>query len=288
MPIDISLTSDLTFSHEIGHLLGAKHDRVSTRQLCGGAHYLRDQNLKTAIKNAGPSIARIPYYSDPLIDYNGEPTGLNTDDKILNNASEVRGNGAEVESFRQESSSIIITPINCDLELFASVNSSNSSYEYFWRWSYSKIFIPSNPGNVLGYGNSVLVEEPVKDNCETYYIELTVSLGGKLISKSIKRQGGGVCSDNVLPCWQLPTGFVLNHDKNEILIPYGKSDIENQSVEMTDDKKNIEVFSISGGSIGRIMDIKQITTLGLMTGVYILHKQDNNGVSVRKIFYNEN
>ena len=63
--------SRYTFSHEVGHLLGAEHD---TDQKPGCAHGHELSNSRGTILAAVAS--RILHYSNPEINYNGEVTGI--------------------------------------------------------------------------------------------------------------------------------------------------------------------------------------------------------------------
>jgi len=68
-----------TFAHEIGHNLGMMHDWIETPCANGGQPYAKgfvapDESFQTVMATAG--FPRIAYFSNPSIDFNGQPTGL--------------------------------------------------------------------------------------------------------------------------------------------------------------------------------------------------------------------
>lgn len=92
-----------TFSHEIGHLFGAQHEKEASNNPYydyGYGHYSPSKTWRTVLSYGCPITAtgcpRIEYYSNPNISYNGVPTGTAT----ANNARVMRGRGAEVAAFR--------------------------------------------------------------------------------------------------------------------------------------------------------------------------------------------
>ncbi len=76
----------LTFPHELGHLYGARHDLyVDTDDTPYeyGHGYVDLPNLFRTVmayndecEDAGTSCTRIPYFSNPAVDYFGDPTGV--------------------------------------------------------------------------------------------------------------------------------------------------------------------------------------------------------------------
>ena len=82
-------TGQYSFGHEIGHNLGADHDRYVTQGT--GAHdyshgFVRVGDWRTVMAYAnectdqGLSCVRVPYWSNPDVDYQGQATGIDAAD----------------------------------------------------------------------------------------------------------------------------------------------------------------------------------------------------------------
>lgn len=78
---DNHATATLAFPHEIGHVMGLKHDRAS-EGIAGEYNYScahiftgNDGILYRTVMANGPGI-RIPYFSNPWVNYQGVPTGI--------------------------------------------------------------------------------------------------------------------------------------------------------------------------------------------------------------------
>ncbi|MGV6814285.1 MAG: reprolysin-like metallopeptidase [Phycisphaerales bacterium] len=68
-----------TFAHEIGHNLGMVHDWIETPCANGGQPYAKgytapDESFQTVMGVSG--FPRVGYFSNPSIDYMGQPTGI--------------------------------------------------------------------------------------------------------------------------------------------------------------------------------------------------------------------
>ncbi|MCB0706925.1 MAG: zinc-dependent metalloprotease [Saprospiraceae bacterium] len=93
---DVCLTSNLSLSHELGHNVGFRHDRyaysstpsnvcsyawgwVNPEGFAGGAtsaeRWRTVMAYNSECSDAGFNCTRIPYYSNPTVTYNGDPTG---------------------------------------------------------------------------------------------------------------------------------------------------------------------------------------------------------------------
>jgi hypothetical protein len=80
--------SNYTVAHEIGHLIGARHELA----------YVRGSSWRgmMSYKNACGGCPRLPVWSNPLVLIGGEPTGTAN----LNNARIIAENAGRVASFR--------------------------------------------------------------------------------------------------------------------------------------------------------------------------------------------
>jgi hypothetical protein len=70
----------MSIAHEIGHILGARHDRFvddNNSPYAYGHGYVNGGKWRDLMsyKQGCGGCARIPYWSNPRIMYNGEPTG---------------------------------------------------------------------------------------------------------------------------------------------------------------------------------------------------------------------
>ncbi len=112
------MTGNLTFPHELGHNLGATHDRyVSSNGLCGFFYGYVNENFpdggssrwRTVLaytdecSDAGVSCPRIPNLSNPDVFHNGDPTGKPiTDPESANNAYGLERSACYVAQYRDE------------------------------------------------------------------------------------------------------------------------------------------------------------------------------------------
>jgi hypothetical protein len=73
-------TATMSIPHEIGHILGARHDRLvdeSNTPFAYGHGYVNSTKWRDMMsyKEGCGGCPRIPYWSNPRVMYNGEPTG---------------------------------------------------------------------------------------------------------------------------------------------------------------------------------------------------------------------
>jgi hypothetical protein len=90
-----------SIAHEIGHILGARHDRQSDANnspFAFGHGYANGNKWRDIMgyQESCDGCPRIPYWSNPRIKYQGEPTGTDAND----NARVILGQAERVSNFR--------------------------------------------------------------------------------------------------------------------------------------------------------------------------------------------
>jgi Metallo-peptidase family M12 len=90
-----------SIAHEVGHILGARHDRqadASNAPFAFGHGYVNGNKWRDVMsyQESCDGCPRIPYWSNPRITYKGEPTGTVAND----NARVILGQAERVSKFR--------------------------------------------------------------------------------------------------------------------------------------------------------------------------------------------
>jgi hypothetical protein len=210
--------SRLTLPHEVGHILGARHNRMSN----GGdddandcAHGLRFMGAsgtfhQTTMTNLGLTGERIPYYSNPFVTFDGAPTGFegsastntaNNTRKIKNRACEVQKNNNPQQIYGQIEGPAAMCPgDNIKYTSLVTPGTVQGPSNYWWQcgWSYSTS--PAGPFTLL---NTNLCETWVSANLgipgSYLYLRLTVfpntgntwTTTKRILIQSSCFQGGG-------------------------------------------------------------------------------------------------
>jgi len=90
----------ITIAHEIGHLLGARHDRAidaSNKPFAYGHGYVNGKWRDVmSYQQSCDGCVRIPFWSNPRVKYKGEPTGTDAED----NARVILEQAERVSKFR--------------------------------------------------------------------------------------------------------------------------------------------------------------------------------------------
>lgn len=176
-----------TFIHEVGHLMGAGHDRPDDNDPdCAHGWTVGDNRFQRTlmarwIGTQNPTDIRILHYSNPDVEYNGDPTGTEND----NNAKAIRNGACVVANYRQRytfDARIDTDPWVCrnwgDIYLFADVQQPSSGnpgippYSYDWRWNFSGNF---SGGNSTYIGNTQFVSFPVPVTGSNLWVQLKVT-----------------------------------------------------------------------------------------------------------------
>jgi len=106
-------TGNFSFGHELGHIMGARHDwghdgtNNSPLPFNHGFVRTNPSNATVApwrtimgVPTTSPSTARIQFWSNPNVNFNGDPTGVATGSQPANNARTLNTTAATVANFR--------------------------------------------------------------------------------------------------------------------------------------------------------------------------------------------
>lgn len=109
-------TGNYTFAHEIGHNQGCRHDRLHDNSddgafLYSHGYFSPGNTFRTimGVRDAGSTIPRIQYFSNPAVLYFGVPTGIAEGDSAsADNATTILNTAFNVANFRSS------TPPDCN------------------------------------------------------------------------------------------------------------------------------------------------------------------------------
>ncbi|HEY9503255.1 MAG TPA: M12 family metallo-peptidase [Pyrinomonadaceae bacterium] len=106
-------TGNFSFGHELGHIMGARHDwskdgtNNSPLPFNHGFVRTNPSNATVApwrtimgVPPTNPATGRIPFWSNPNVNFNGDPTGVATGSQPANNARTLNTTAATVANFR--------------------------------------------------------------------------------------------------------------------------------------------------------------------------------------------
>lgn len=148
-------TSNYSFGHEIGHLLGCRHDPYvdsSTTPFAYGHGYINPPKTWRTIMAYGDSCSwcpRLQYWSNPYVTYNGTPMGTvstNNNTRVWNERSNT------VMAFRQPDNNVTFTSSDMPNTMYADVIAKQNIT--------TSGTVNTNSGNTLNMraGNSIALQ----------------------------------------------------------------------------------------------------------------------------------
>ncbi len=137
-----------TFSHEIGHVFGARHDNdtgthpnlspfAHGHNFTTGAFWWKER-WRTVLNSLPSGEARIQYYSNPNVEFNGKATGTNTRD----NTRQIENLACTISNYRNyDAMSVAISgptigQNNTSYTWCANVSDCGNVNYYNWEYSY--------------------------------------------------------------------------------------------------------------------------------------------------------
>eukprot|EP01034_Spumella_vulgaris_P002587 gene2587-3356_t len=130
--VDVTFAGDpeyFTFSHEIGHIFGCRHELdadASTVPYAYGHGYRYTGNAWCTVMALNLGESRIMYWSNPDVSYGGQPTGTTT---TANEARVINENLANVMSFRNEAYTRLVYQTNIDEHLIYNARNVHTTVE---------------------------------------------------------------------------------------------------------------------------------------------------------------
>jgi hypothetical protein len=305
------LGSRLTFAHEIAHNLGARHARLA---IPGGTDPTNDcahawsytgnsgNARPTVLGPLGLSGARIPYYSNPYISFDGFATGsLGTNSTTAAyNARKIRNAFCEVQNFEkptqmyaQIQGPVVMCPgdnINFQaLITYGSAQGNNPSSTCTWDYSTS----PNGPFTALSTGGA----------CNAWIASNLIPSGGYLYLRLGVTPNTGSGYGTSKKIYFLPSCFqggsdledremkmdYVKEDFAEYLVPNPASDaIKAGTNNPNSDIQQIIIYSSNGKEVLRTAHyqegFKEITVdlSKLSSGLYYVVFRTSSGIVTKK------
>lgn len=141
----------------------------------------------------------ILHYSNPSIQYNGEPTGRATG-KVADNADHFRKYGCEINDYNETNELevyVTVSPCSVPITLTADINPPDAGlpgvgpYTVYWFWNTSGVFGNGGSQQFLGTGTTLsLNSHPA---CPTFWIKCVVVSSDNVAISRIQRVSIGNC-----------------------------------------------------------------------------------------------
>lgn len=147
-------TGYFSFIHEIGHLIGCRHDystdTTSVPYVDGHGYVSSDGTWRTIMSYGGSGCTRLPYWSNPNILYNGEPMGSYA---LCNNARVWNDRYGTIGTFRMIKDTISISQNEIDISFDYGYVEAGSLIETF-----GNAFLRENQELVLKSGDEIVLK----------------------------------------------------------------------------------------------------------------------------------
>lgn len=220
-----------TMAHELGHNMGAQHDRgnLGTPPISGAYSYsygYQNAVLGSAFRTimayqcAGINCPKIPYWSNPVVSYNGTPTGVASNQaNSADNAQTLNNTGATVAAFRSGASgcSYSISPTSATVGSSAGSGtvSVTASAGCNWTASTGTAWLQVTSG-ASGTGNGT-VGYSYTANATTSSRGGSITIAGSTFSVTQSGTAGGTVSITVESA---PSGLSVVVGGSTVTTPY--------------------------------------------------------------------
>ena len=178
---------NLSFAHELGHNMASHHNPENGGTATypyGYGHYVNG-SYRTVMSYVDPcpsGCMRVPYFSNPSVIYNGQPTGL---DNLRDNARSINNTADWIANYRYSGASITLGNFNGNQLIPRSINQSLT-------WTSNNI-----TGNVRieisrdgGYSWTTLFDQTPNDNQQTFSF-------GPRVSKRVRLRVSSLNNPNI-------------------------------------------------------------------------------------------
>ncbi len=299
-----SLGGFWSFPHEIGHLLGARHNRSNDgigdddEPSCGHGFRFTDgtgviRKTMMAVGHQSEIDRTILHFSNPDISYNNAVTGSNVTGQEANNTKTIRNTGCIVQNFRTSpelDAYISYSGVTCNvLQLNASVSPAapgmpgQSPYTYEWFLTLNSMF-DDNPANRIGTGSTIYF---YNSGISNFWIHLRVTSNDGVV-KVVSTPFNASCDNN----YYLTQGST-NQNTSVNVYPNPSNGYYNLEFDINDELSNtsIDIVDFQGRNVKNIKN--EIFTKGfhafkidlsnIPTGFYMLKLQNKQQFNIVKL-----
>jgi len=298
-----------TFAHELGHMFGAHHDRLSPTpgpwDECPHAFIFNDTSRTTrrtilaTLPAPVTGLERIPHYSNPDVQYRGSSTGTLDD----NNAGRIKNTKCMIADYREGGFNINIlgdrricieegyTLLEADVgNVFPGQLSGFPPYTYEWRCNSDGIFDGSE--EIIGTSSSVQVA--IDHGFTTFFVQLQVTSVDRVVKKTVARIKLVNCfSDNLdhnefNGSLLYDTNVAVQEDLFSVSFSpnptTGKGELKIEL--MREDQLTVRIMNVDGSLLSELYQAKLQRGLHLIEfdlshlsmGIYYLEIQQNNNI----------